>query len=324
MSKPGIASVLFLALTILVFSFPKETDASRIATTLFEDLKKSALVVAGRIVQEKTNDNLTTFDLEVDHIFYGGSNSPIVSIVTRARKVTRKDGLTMMVSSGTVRYKIGEEVIVFLKKTSPAYSGEVKSKRDVIYTTIRKINMESLENRDNYVGELERIAETAGMHAIKARESAFLELLASKNDLIVESSIKELGIMKSRQSVAELARLVHAGNQKVRFQVIDALRQIGGKDAVSVIASALEDRSPRIRARAASSLGWMGATEVEDKLVKMFLKEDEAENVRVNVVLALGNMGSTKAIPIFVDTLKNANLSKTLRRSIESTLRKLQ
>ena len=152
----------------------------------------------------------------------------------------------------------------------------------------------------------------------------FLELLSSKNDLIVESSVKELGDMKSRQSVAELSRLVHAGNQKVRFRVIDALRQIGGKDAVSVIASALEDPSPRIRARAASSLGWMGATAIEDKVIGIFLKKDEAENVRVNAVLALGNMGSTKAIPIFEDALKDANLSKTLRGSIESSLRKLQ
>jgi len=324
MSKPGIASVLFLTLTILVISFPKETDALRIATTLYEDLKKSALVVAGRIVQGKTDDNLTTFDLEVDKIIYGDSNSPIVSIVTRGGRAKRKDGLTMMVSSGTVGYKIGEEVIVFLKKTPSAYLGNVTSKRGTIYSTIRKINMEGLENRIDYVSELERIAETAGMRAIKARESAFLDLLSSRNDLIVESSIKELGNMKSRQSVAELARLVHAGNQKVRFQVIDALRQIGDGDSVLAIASALEDPSPRIRARAASSLGWMGARATEDEVIGIFLKEDEAENVRVNVVLALGNMGSTKAIPVFVEALKDTKLSKTLRRSIESTLRKLQ
>jgi len=135
MSKPGIASVLFLALTILVISFPKETDALRIATTLYEDLKKSALVVAGKIVQEKTGDNLTTFDLEVDNVIYGDSNFPVVSIVTRGGRVKRKIGLTMMVSSGTTRYKIGEEVIVFLKKISPEYSGEVKPKRDVFYST---------------------------------------------------------------------------------------------------------------------------------------------------------------------------------------------
>jgi len=315
---------LILALMILVISFPKETDALRIATTLYEDLKNSALVVAGRITQEKTNDNLTTFDLEVDNIIYGGSNSTIVSIVTRGGRVKRKDGLTMVVSSGTIGYAIGEEVIVFLKKISSAYLGRVKSKRGTIYSTIRKIKMEGLENRKDYVGELERIAETVGMRAIKARESAFLDLLASKNDLIVESSIKELGIMKSRQSVAELSRLVHAGNQKVRFQVIDALRQIGGKDAVSVIASALEDPSPRIRSRAASSLGWMGATAAEDKLLSIFMAETEDENVRINAVLALGNMGSTKAIPIFVDALKDAKISKTLHRSIESTLRKLK
>ncbi|MEE8114814.1 MAG: HEAT repeat domain-containing protein [Nitrososphaerales archaeon] len=324
MSKLSKARVLFLALTILVVSFPKETDALRIATTLYEDLKKSALVVAGRIRQEKTDDNLTTFDLEVDNIIYGGSNFPIVSIVTRGGRVKREDGLTRMVSSGTIQYKIGEEVIVFLKKTSPAYLGEVKPKRGEIYATIRKINMEGLENRKDYVGELERIAETVRMRAIKTRESVFLDLLSSKNNLIVESSVKELGDMKSRQSVAELSRLVHAGNQKVRFRVIDALRQIGGKDAVSVIASALEDPSPRIRARAASSLGWMGATAIEDKVIGIFLKEDEAENVRVNAVLALGNMGSKKAIPSFVHALKDAKLSKTLRRSIESALRKLQ
>jgi len=324
MSKPSRKAALFLALTFLVISFPKETDALRVATTLYEDLKKSALVVAGRIIQEKTDDNLTTFDLEVDNIIYGGSNSPIVSIVTRGGRVKREDGLTMMVSSGTISYAIGEEVIVFLKKISSAYLGNDKSKRGTIYSTIRKINMEGLENRKDYVGELERIAETVGMRAIKARESVFLELLSSKNDLIVESSVKELGDMKSRQSVAELARLVHAGNQKIRFQVIDALRQIDGKDAVSVIASALEDRSPRIRSRAASSLGWMEATAVEDKVIGIFLKEDEAENVRVNVVLALGNMGSIKAIPFFLDALEDAKLSKTLRRSIESALRKLQ
>ena len=324
MSKPGIARVLFLALTFLVFSFPKETDALRIATTLYEDLKKSALVVTGRIIQEKTDENLTIFDLEVDNIIYGGSNFLIVSIVTRGGRVKGKNGLITMVSSGAIQYKIGEEVIVFLKKTSPAYLSEVKPKSGEIYATIRKINMEGLENRKDYVGELERIAETVRMRAIKTRESVFLELLSSKNDLIVESSVKELGDMKSRQSVAELSRLVHAGNQKVRFRVIDALRQIGGKDAVSVIASALEDPSPRIRARAASSLGWMGATAIEDKVIGIFLKKDEAENVRVNAVLALGNMGSTKAIPIFEDALKDANLSKTLRGSIESSLRKLQ
>ncbi len=91
-----------------------------------------------------------------------------------------------------------------------------------------------------------------------------------------------------------------------------------------MIASALEDPSPRIRARAASSLGWMGAIEEEDKLVRMFLMKDEDENVKINAVLALGNMGSKNTIPIFVDALNDAKLSKTLRRSIESALRKLQ
>jgi len=324
MAKPRRKSIPLLALMIFAVSFPKDTDASRIATTLFEDLKKSALVVAGRIVQEKTDDNLTYFDLEVDNIIYGDSNSPIVSIVTRGGRVKGKDGLITMVSTGTVRYKIGEEVIVFLEKPSPTNLGEVKPKRDVIYSTIRKINMRDLKNRNDYVAELERMAETVGMRDIKKRESVLLDLLSSMNDLIVESSVKELGNMKNQQSVSELSRLVHAGNQKVRFQVIDALRQIGGKDAVSVIASALEDQSPRIRARAASSLGWMGATEEEDKLLSIFLAGNEEENVKVNAVLALGNMGSKKAIPIFVDALKDAKLSKTLRRSIESSLRKLQ
>ena len=102
------------------------------------------------------------------------------------------------------------------------------------------------------------------------------------------------------------------------------MRQIGGGEAVSAIASALEDESPRIRSRAASTLGWMGATAVQDDLLRMFLADDEEESVKVNVALALGNMGATKAIPLLIQALDDQTTSKSLRGAIRSALRNLQ
>ena len=324
MPKAGKQVILFLALMVFVICFPMQIDALRIATTLYEDLKKSALVGTGRIVHEQTDDGLTYFDLALGNIIYGRSSSATVSIVTVGETVKRKHGLTMSVSTGRVGYAIGEEVVVFLKKASPGNVGRTKLKGDLNYITVQKIDLGGLEDREGYLAELDRLAETVDLTDIERRESIFLDLLSSRNDPVVESAVKELGSMKSRQALTALSQLVHSGSGNVRFQVIDAMRQIGGKEAVSVIASALGDESPRIRSRAAGSLGWMGAKEAEDKLIGMFLAEDEDENVKVNVVLALGNMGSTKAVPILMDALNDETISRTLRGSIENALRKLQ
>jgi len=71
-------------------------------------------------------------------------------------------------------------------------------------------------------------------------------------------------------------------------------------------------------------LGWIGAIGSEEALLRVFSAQSEDEGVRIHAALALGNMGSKRAIPIFFEALNDAKISKTLRRSIESSLTKLQ
>jgi len=319
-----IKALLFLSLCIFLISFPRKIAALQVPTTVYEDLKKSALVVVGRITHKKSDTDLVYYALDVDIAIYGNLKSATVTIVVVGGAVKTNQGLTMVVSTGIVQYEVGEEYIIVLQIASASYLGRFKPKGEVNYVTIRKINTKGLEGSAEFVPELKKLAKTLEMPEGKESESIFLALLTSKNDLIVESAVKELGNMKSRRALPNLTRLTRAGDEKVRFQVIDALRQIGGDKAISVITSALEDGSPRIRRRAASSLGWMGARGSEEILLRVFSAHSEDEGVRINAALALGNMGSKKAIPMFVDALKDENISKPLRRSIESTLRKLQ
>ncbi len=200
-----------------MITLPGTIDALRVATTLYEDLRQSHLVVVGKIVHEQPDDSRSYFDLAVGSIIYGRSQSLTISVVAVGRRVKRDEGLAMSLSTGLVGYAVGEEGLVFLKKTSPASSGKSHVEKGMNYVTVRKIKLGGLEDRQEYVDELGRLRDTVDMRDITRRESIFLDLLSSQHALIVESAVKELGNMNSQQGLAQLARLVHAGNQKIRF-----------------------------------------------------------------------------------------------------------
>jgi len=303
-----------------MFSFPGKVYPLGIATTLYEDLKESALVVTAKVVTKKTDKAFQHFDLKVESTLYGLPGSTIVSVITAGGKLDRKGNLAMAVTVvGSVGYEVGEEVLVFLKDAPRNYS----LKKDA-YLTIRKVNMEALHDRQRFLCEVRSLVETLDIVDRQRRESIFLDLLSSRHGLIVESAVKELGNMKSNQAADRIEQLLHVGDDQIRFQAVNALREIGNEAAASAISTALEDDSPRVRARAASSLGWMRAVAEEEKLLEMFLAKDEEENVKINAVLALANMGSTKAIPALEDALGDAKTSRTLRKSIEQALQKLR
>ncbi len=68
MPTAGRPAFLFFTLVIVVLPHPKSIEALRIAETLYEDVTKSALVVTGRIIDQKTRDGLTYVELEGEHL----------------------------------------------------------------------------------------------------------------------------------------------------------------------------------------------------------------------------------------------------------------
>ncbi len=317
-------AVLPFCVFLLALSVPEATGSLRVATTLYEDLRLSDLVVTGSIIAEADQNGFISFDLAVDQRVHGEAKSPVISILVLGNTPNTKDGSSIVASAGVVSYVVGEEVLVFLKKHSREGAVESEVGRGGRYSMIRTLRLKDLEGEDKFMGELRQLVTTLKTSDSASRESVFLKLLSSDHELIVESAVKELGRMGSHQSLSALAGLLSHESDTVRFQVVDALRHIGGKQAIAELVSGLGDPSARIRARAASNLGWMRATGAEDQLIQVVQDPIEVESVRINAVLALGHMGSTRAIPILEEILNEEDLGKTLRGTLETTLQRLR
>lgn len=307
--------IIYRLLLTLALGLPLEARGLQPATTLYEDLLAADLVVAGRIAGVQTEDTVMRFDLALELVIKGDPMAGTIRIRTRRPVLKLQNGLALVeTAAGQIRFAVGERVVVWLQEDTS---------RPPDYVTLRKINLALVAAPDAFLTDLTRLAAAAAVGDRAGKETRLLGLLHSAHSDIVQSAVKGLGHLESQAAVPELIAVLGSGNDQVRFQAVDALREIGGQEAVQAVMAALGDDSARVRGRAARTLGWMGATVAEAKLLDLVRSSSDPEGVRINAVLALRDLGSINAVPVLTDMLATEVLGPALRRAIQDALTEL-
>ena len=109
-----------------------------------------------------------------------------------------------------------------------------------------------------------RVRSEALRRLVKTKQNvapALAEALANGGPRTLRGAMHALGLIRDPAAVPALERQLQSGDWTVRFQAVDALGKIGGKEAYAAIATVLQgsaDTNERVRSLAASFLGESG------------------------------------------------------------------
>ncbi|RYD04521.1 hypothetical protein N752_14200 [Desulforamulus aquiferis] len=128
----------------------------------------------------------------------------------------------------------------------------------------------------------------------KDRISRCLALFQGKNPEIVVHLVRELVQRRDTSILLCFKALQRRVPKKVYLQLIWACGQLGGKDAVSLLSKAVQDRDSAIRVKACQAMGKMADQAFYFALISAL--EDPVALVRENAVLALGKLKMVSAL----------------------------
>ena len=172
---------------------------------------------------------------------------------------------------------------------------------------------------------------------VRSRASLALGMLGDKsavNDLIVVlqnkekygyyaqiNAAKSLGMIKDSSAVPQLIGALQDEDEVVRMHVAKSLGDIKDVSAVdSLILLLQEDESAYVRSQVAEALGKVGGDKAFNALVQALEGKDEF--VRINIALALAEIGDKRALPFLKAILLETEDSFT-KQKIEEAIEKL-
>jgi|GEM_PF-4299869 len=271
--------------------------------TLYEYLQDTDVIAVGTIVDKEITPCNTYNHFDVHRIVYGDSTESPISIITLGGETLGGKGHWV---EDEARYNEGDAYVVFLQEEpfslSPTHSEQVR--QGSYYTAFYQPCAVDTE----FQAVMEAIEPLVGLKIEQDQESRvrrLLEMLTTENHHLVESAIIEVKKERIYEALPELLSLIQTGGYQIRFNCIEALRELGGDHAVKAILRALTDPSPGIRGRAAQSLGWMSAHEAETDLIAMVCDKGEEPDVRIDAVVALGCLRSAEALPYLEKVWQN-------------------
>lgn len=172
---------------------------------------------------------------------------------------------------------------------------------------------------------------------VRTRASLALGILGDKsavNDLIVVlqnkekygyyaqiNAAKSLGMIKDSSAVPQLIGALQDEDEVVRMQAVRSLWNIKDLTTVDTLIYRLQnDSSDYVQAEAAEALGRIGGDKAFDALVQALEGKDEF--VRINIALALAEIGDKRALPFLKAILLETEDSFT-KQKIEEAIEKL-
>ncbi len=134
-----------------------------------------------------------------------------------------------------------------------------------------------------------------------------LAILASSEDALErEDAVEVLRDSGQPDVVGPLSRVALADeDEDVRAAAIDALGDIGGKDAAQALSVALQDEEPGLRAEAVEALGHIGGQAAAQVLA--IALQDADVDVRYLAVESLGEIGGETSIALLERALGDAD-----------------
>lgn len=104
------------------------------------------------------------------------------------------------------------------------------------------------------------------------------DLLNDKNERVKTSAIVSLGILGDEKAIKPLGEVMEKDKSEfVKVAVIQALREIKGEQAISLVISSLDDKNTFVRLYAVTTLGKIGNKEALTALEKMAKTEEDPD-----------------------------------------------
>lgn len=181
---------------------------------------------------------------------------------------------------------------------------------------------------------------------------ALICALTDQNSDVKATAAEALGAIGSDRATDALILTLRDGDSDVRLSATKALGQIRSDQAVSYLISVLNsDEDMTVRSSAATALGKIGSDKAEDGLISALksgkgktklsvrpwlgqvtpekdaealnprLSDDKLIDVRLNVITALGEIGSDRAADVLISLLNNNNCE--LRSRAANALRRM-
>jgi HEAT repeat protein len=147
--------------------------------------------------------------------------------------------------------------------------------------------------------ESERNQRRAYMDALAALGTSALpvarEMMSDSRWYVVRNAIAILRDAAGEAAMEHFVAGLAHDTPKVRREAIMALGQIGGENAGVLVPSKLSDTDPDVRKAAAMATGQLRVVRAVKPLLER-LEEEPAEEVQVEILLALGRIGDPGAV----------------------------
>ncbi len=126
---------------------------------------------------------------------------------------------------------------------------------------------------------------------------------------------------KAESRLKELKEELRSGNLQRRLAAIDALDEMKGREAVSLLVDTLYDESWHVRSHAAKVLGGFGQSALPNVLRAL---SDGVWYVRAAASIAIGELGEIKAVDSLLPLLdeENRTVRKEAREAVSKIVRK--
>jgi HEAT repeat protein len=132
-------------------------------------------------------------------------------------------------------------------------------------------------------------------------ESTLLSLLTHQYWHVVEGAVRLLGSLRSTNAIDKLEPLLKHANAKVRTATVQALGEIGGTAALTVLRRAIGSGDADLQATVAGGLKGRASGALAMPLVMAADEEKLRPEVRRELYLALGRIGTPDAVQALIN-----------------------
>ena len=146
----------------------------------------------------------------------------------------------------------------------------------------------------------------AFFNALKELQSgvpALIHMLGDARWYVARNAADLLGEMQSPEAGKPLTETLKHDDDRVRRAAATALARVGTPEALLALHAALRDTAPDVRSQAAAGLGMRKGQKQAVTLSKALDDEQDAE-VRIEIIRALGKMGTPDAVQKLIDAAK--------------------
>lgn len=168
----------------------------------------------------------------------------------------------------------------------------------------RRLMERLAEERD---AQARKLLADALIHQDAAAVPVLIEYLTDDRWYVVRNAVAILGELRAQSALAHFQPLLGHLDVRVRREAIRALTRIGGNEAVDILLRIVDRGDPDLRPHALLSLGAMKNPAAVPTLLQIVEKPDpwvKMGEVKKEAIRALGEIGSTEAIPALTTLLK--------------------